>query len=59
VVFPAKLAARTACSGRPIHLTLATFGFEASFGFDDSGLRDLAGALADRDDELDAALAIN
>jgi hypothetical protein len=62
VVFPAQTwrLERSAPGGQFI-LTLATFGgFEASFGFDDSGLRDLAGALADRrDDEFDAALAIN
>src|SRR5262249_28532370 len=62
VVFPAEKwrLERTAFADRFI-LTLATSGgFEASFGFDDLGLSDLADALVDRNDEaLDAEFAVN
>jgi hypothetical protein len=62
VVFPAEKwrLERTAFADQFI-LTLATSGgFEASFGFDDLGLRDLADALVDRaDDALDAEFAVN
>ena len=62
VVFPADTwrLERSAPGGQFI-LTLATSGgFAASFGFDDTGLRDLAGALADRaEDDTRLALTVN
>src|SRR5262249_4951875 len=62
VVFPADTwrLERSTLGGQFI-LTLATSGgFEASFGFDDTGLRDLAGALTERaEDEPAVALTVN